>query len=56
MSTTVTAPVRAQIAVMAARGIAAERIAALLELAPELVAAEPRRLGPVVAKPAAVRG
>ncbi len=37
MSTTVTAPVRAQIAVMAARGIAAERMAALLGLAPKLV-------------------
>jgi hypothetical protein len=40
MSTIVTAPVRAQIAVMAARGIAAEL----------------RWLGPAVAKPAAVRG
>jgi hypothetical protein len=56
MSTTVTAPVRAQIAVMAARRIAAERMAALLELDPKLVAAEPRWLGPAVAKPAAMRG
>jgi hypothetical protein len=56
MSTTVTAPVRAQIAVMAARGIAAERIAALLGLDPKLVAAELRWLGPAAAKPAAVKG
>ena len=55
MSTTVTAHRRAQISVMAARGIAAERMAALLGLDPEVVEAELRWLGSAAAKPAAAK-
>jgi hypothetical protein len=52
---TVAAHVQAQISVMVARGLAAERIASLLRLSPAVVEAEMRWLGPIAAKPAAAR-
>jgi predicted transcriptional regulator len=52
---TVAAHVQAQISVMAARGLAAERIASLLRLSPAMVESELRWLGPIAAKPAAAK-
>ncbi len=52
---TVAAHVQAQISVMVARGLAAERIASLLRLSPAMVESEMRWLGPIAAKPAAAR-
>jgi predicted transcriptional regulator len=47
---TVVAHVQAQISVMAARGLAAERIASLLRLSPAMVESELRWLKPAAGK------
>ena len=52
---TVAAHLQAQISVMAARGLAAGRIASLLRLSPAVVEAEMRWLGPIAVRSAAAK-